>query len=80
MDGGESILNDPSFRTRISQAEVSLQALEFTQLRTLAQEKSGQPPGPEASTLKINGTEVEQTIEQRVEALEAAVEAINARL
>ena len=64
LDGGESILNDPSFRTRISQAEVSLQALEFTQLRTLAQEKSGQPPGPEASTLKINGTEVEQTLNE----------------
>ncbi len=64
LDGGESILNDPSFRTRISQAEVSLQALEFTQLRILAQEKAGQPPGPEASTLKINGTEVEQTLNE----------------
>ncbi len=64
LDGGESILKDPAFRTRISQAEVNLQALEFTQLRILAQEKAGQPPGPEASTLKINGTEVEQTLNE----------------
>ena len=64
LEGGESILADASFRTRISQAEVNLQALEFTQLRILAQEKAGQPPGPEASTLKINGTEVEQTLNE----------------
>ena len=64
LDGGESILKDSSFRSRIGQAEVQLQALEFTQLRILAQEKAGQPPGPEASTLKINGTQVEQTLNE----------------
>ncbi|MBT3533778.1 MAG: pimeloyl-CoA dehydrogenase large subunit [Rhodospirillaceae bacterium] len=64
LDGGQSVLSDPSFRARISQAEVALQAVEFTQLRILAQEKAGQPPGPEASTLKIGGTQVEQTLNE----------------
>ena len=61
---GRCMLEDPDFATRMSNAEVSLQALEFTQMRILAQEKSGQPPGPEASTLKIGGTEVEQTLNE----------------
>ena len=61
---GESMLDDPNFTARIGQAEVSLQALEFTQMRILAQEKAGQPPGPEASTLKIGGTQVEQTLNE----------------
>jgi len=61
---GKCMLEDPDFATRIGQAEVSLQAVEFTQMRILAQEKSGQPPGPEASTLKIGGTEVEQTLNE----------------
>ena len=33
-------------------------------MRILAQEKAGQPPGPEASTLKIGGTQVEQTLNE----------------
>ena len=61
---GRCLLEDPDFATRIGQAEVSLQAVEFTQMRILAQEKSGHPPGPEASTLKIGGTEVEQTLNE----------------
>ena len=64
MENGKSILADPSFRARISQAEVALRAVEFTQLRILAQQKAGQPPGPEASTLKIGGTQVEQTLNE----------------
>ncbi len=64
LDAGKSMLSDPSFNARISQAEVALQAVEFTQLRILAQEKAGQPPGPEASTLKIGGTQVEQTLNE----------------
>ncbi|MFP6774762.1 MAG: acyl-CoA dehydrogenase family protein [Alphaproteobacteria bacterium] len=64
LDAGKSMLSDPSFSARISQAEVALQAVEFTQLRILAQEKAGQPPGPEASTLKIGGTQVEQTLNE----------------
>ena len=61
---GKCMLEDPNFANRIGQAEVSLQAVEFTQMRILAQEKAGQPPGPEASTLKIGGTEVEQTLNE----------------
>ena len=64
LDEGKPMLSDPGFRARISQAEVELQAVEYTQLRILAQAKSGQPPGPEASTLKIGGTQVEQTLNE----------------
>ena len=62
-DGG-SVLEKDSFRSRLSEAEVALQAVEFTQLRILAQERAGKPPGPEASTLKIGGTQVEQSLNE----------------
>ncbi len=63
-DDGNVLLEDPAFAAKVSQAEVALQAVEFTQLRILAQEKAGQAPGPEASTLKIGGTQVEQTLNE----------------
>ena len=64
LDNGESMLSQSAFSARLARAEVALQALEFTQLRILAQEKSGQPPGPESSTLKIGGTELEQDLNE----------------
>ena len=39
-------------------------ALEYTELRALAAESKGKPPGPEASLLKIKGTEMQQAISE----------------
>ena len=37
-------------------------ALEMTELRTVYAESAGKGPGPEASILKIRGTEIQQAI------------------
>ena len=59
---GAPLITDPAFSRRISEVEVDLIALEFTELRTLASESAGKGPGPESSILKIKGTEIQQAI------------------
>ena len=58
----ERALEDPRFAIRIAEAEVALTALEYTNLRCLADEAAGKPVGPEASMLKIKGAELRQQI------------------
>lgn len=57
---GRPLLEDLRFRDKVARLEIDLWALEVTVLRVLAAEKAGHPPGPEASILKIKGTEVQQ--------------------
>jgi alkylation response protein AidB-like acyl-CoA dehydrogenase len=57
---GRPLIEDPRFRDRIARIEIDLMALEITNLRTLAAEREGRAPGPEASILKIKGTEIQQ--------------------
>ena len=64
------LLKEPMFARRISELMIDLTALEYTELRTLASEQSGQGPGAESSLLKIKGTEIQQRITEL--ALEAA--------
>ena len=59
---GEPLINVDDFARKISQLEVDLTALEFTELRTLAAESAGKGPGPESSILKIKGTEIQQRL------------------
>ena len=59
---GEPLINDDSFSRKISQLEIDLTALEFTELRTLARESEGKGPGPESSILKVKGTEIQQRL------------------
>jgi len=67
---GAALLDDPIFATRIAQVELELKALEVTNLRVIFAEARQQAPGPEASMLKIRGTEILQRIsELQVEAL-----------
>lgn len=56
------LLRDPLFASRIAQIEIDLMALEITNLRVLAAEAERRTPGPEASILKIKGTEIQQAI------------------
>ena len=65
-----ALLDDRLFRRRVIELESDLTALEFTELRTLAQEAKGKGPGAESSLLKIKGTEIQQRISELV--LEAA--------
>ncbi|HEX3919440.1 MAG TPA: acyl-CoA dehydrogenase family protein [Caulobacteraceae bacterium] len=69
-DIGGPLLEDAFFRRKVAELEIDLTALEFTELRTLAGESSGEGPGPESSILKIKGTEIQQRLTEL--ALEAA--------
>ena len=60
------LIKDSEFARKISQLEIDLTALEFTELRTLAGEQAGHGPGPESSLLKIKGTEIQQRITELV--------------
>ena len=59
---GKPLINDPTFKEKIADIEISLLALESLVLRVLSDESAGKGPGPEASFLKIRGTEVQQGI------------------
>ncbi|WP_309045692.1 acyl-CoA dehydrogenase family protein [Marinobacter sediminicola] len=63
-EGGQVMAQDPVFRSRFSDIEAELMALEYTGLRVLAAQASGQGPGAESSLLKIKGTEVQQAIHE----------------
>jgi alkylation response protein AidB-like acyl-CoA dehydrogenase len=57
---GRPLAEDPLFVARIREVELELMALEMTVMRVLAQR--GKAPGPEASILKIKGTEIQQSL------------------
>ncbi|MBC7500624.1 MAG: acyl-CoA dehydrogenase family protein [Herminiimonas sp.] len=59
---GKPLLKDPMFAARIAQIEIDLTALEITNMRVLSAEAERRAPGPEASILKIKGTEIQQAI------------------
>ncbi len=57
---GKSLMDDALFGAKVATLEIELMALEMTVLRVLAQEHKA--PGPEASVLKVRGTEIQQTL------------------
>ncbi len=59
---GRPLIEDPLFSARIAQVEIDLMALEITALRALSAESKKRAPGPEASILKIKGTEIQQAL------------------
>ncbi|HEY0847596.1 MAG TPA: acyl-CoA dehydrogenase family protein [Noviherbaspirillum sp.] len=59
---GKPLIKDPLFAAKIAQIEIDLTALEITNLRVLSAEAERRAPGPEASILKIKGTEIQQAI------------------
>ena len=59
---GTPLVETDEFARKIAELEIDLSALEFTELRTLAQEAQGRMAGPESSILKIKGTEIQQRI------------------
>jgi alkylation response protein AidB-like acyl-CoA dehydrogenase len=61
---GRPLLEDPDFAARVAQVEIDLMALEITNLRVLSAEAERRAPGPEASLLKIKGTEIQQAISE----------------
>jgi alkylation response protein AidB-like acyl-CoA dehydrogenase len=65
---GKPLIEDPHFAARLAALEIELMALEMTVLRVLA--KADRAPGPEASVLKVRGTDIQQMLtELMVEAV-----------
>ena len=62
--GGRALIEDPLFAAHVAQVEIDLWALEITNLRVLSAERNAKAPGPEASILKIRGTEIAQRISE----------------
>jgi alkylation response protein AidB-like acyl-CoA dehydrogenase len=57
---GKPLLHDPLFAAKVAALEIELMALEMTVLRVLS--AAHQAPGPEASVLKVRGTDIQQTL------------------
>lgn len=60
IEGAPPMIEDDSFRRKLSRIEVDLMALEYTELRVLSSVATGSAPGPESSILKVKGTEIQQ--------------------
>jgi len=63
---GKPLIDDPLFAARVAGIEIELMALEITNLRVLSTEAENKAPGPEASILKIKGTELQQAISELI--------------
>ena len=57
-----SISDDPSMAEKIADVDLQVQALEMSELRALSAMALGGAPGPEVSTLKVRGSEIQQRI------------------
>jgi alkylation response protein AidB-like acyl-CoA dehydrogenase len=61
---GRALILDPLFGAKVAELEIELMALETTVLRVLAQ--ADKAPGPEASVLKVRGTEIQQRLTELI--------------
>ncbi|MGH6911665.1 MAG: acyl-CoA dehydrogenase family protein, partial [Phenylobacterium sp.] len=61
QDGG-TLADDPAFTAQIADIDLQVQALEMSELRVLSTMAQGGAPGPEVSTLKVRGSEIQQRI------------------
>ncbi len=56
------ISDEPSMAEKIADVDLQVQALEMSELRALSTMALGGAPGPEVSTLKVRGSEIQQRI------------------
>jgi alkylation response protein AidB-like acyl-CoA dehydrogenase len=61
---GRPLLADVRFRDRIVKLEIELTSHEWSLMRLVSLEQSGQPIGIEASMLKIRGSEIQQDLSE----------------
>lgn len=64
IGGGRCLADDQVFQKQVSDVELDLMALEYTELRALASIAEKGMPGPESSLLKIKGTEISQQLHE----------------
>jgi alkylation response protein AidB-like acyl-CoA dehydrogenase len=55
-------LDSPELDKKVAEVELSISALELTELRLLSALENGGNPGAESSILKIKGTEIQQRL------------------
>ncbi len=58
-----AMAHDARFRDRLSRARLEAEALEFTELRILAELAKGRSPGPQTSLVKLLGSNIGQEID-----------------
>ena len=59
---GGRLIDQAAFRAQLSELEIELQTLEYTELRYIVARPKGQAPGPEVSHLKVVGSVIQQRI------------------
>lgn len=64
MGDGGSLLDDPAFRSSLSEAEIAITAVEMTEHRVLSALSSGRSPGAMSSLLKTQSTELMQRLDE----------------
>jgi alkylation response protein AidB-like acyl-CoA dehydrogenase len=62
--GGRPLSEVPRFRDRIAEVEIDLMALEVMVLRVISMDRERHAPGPEASLLKLQGSQIQQAISE----------------
>ncbi|HEY4343584.1 MAG TPA: acyl-CoA dehydrogenase family protein [Parvibaculum sp.] len=65
-DNGARLIDDPAFRAKVSDAEISVKAMEITEHRVMSALSGGKNPGPASSMLKTRGSEMTQVIDELV--------------
>ena len=64
--GGARLADDADFMRAVAEAEIALNALEYTELRALTDARRDKSPGAAANLLKIRGTEMQQRIAELI--------------
>ena len=59
---GRPFIEDESFQRKLTEVEIDIHAMEFTELRILSSLSTGKNVGPESSLLKCRGTELQQRL------------------
>lgn len=63
-DDATPLMSDPSFRARVTDAEIRTRALEFAELSNLARMSRGETPGPGSSLAKNTSVDINQAIQE----------------
>jgi alkylation response protein AidB-like acyl-CoA dehydrogenase len=66
QDSGHPLSDDEAFKRKISETEIAISAMEFTELRILSSLSTGKNVGPESSLLKCRGTELQMQLTELV--------------
>jgi alkylation response protein AidB-like acyl-CoA dehydrogenase len=62
--GNGMLIDSPDFKRRLTNLEIDLRALEYSELRYLSKQLQGESIGPEPSIMKVKGSEIQQGLKQ----------------